>query len=73
MSHQHLQLLASCAEPLARAAELLHLGRGGLGASVSRAQSASHPSVKGEIQHPGRNIAATGHRAITAWRSGRRF
>ncbi len=24
-------------------------------------------------QHPGRNIASTGHRAIAAWRSGRRF
>lgn len=24
-------------------------------------------------QHPGRNIPSTGHRAIAAWRSGRRF
>ena len=84
MLHRNLLLAASGADHGSTGAELNHMRQGGLNDDILHAllltqhtqPQGLEPGLQARAttsQHPGRNIPATGHRAISAWRSGRRF
>jgi len=84
MPHRNLPLPASGADQASTGAALIRMRQGGLNDDILQAlllalrvqPQGIEPGLQPQIttsKHPGRNIPSTGHRAISAWRSGRRF
>jgi len=84
MLHRNLLLPASGADQASTGADLMRMRQGGLNDDILHALLlALRVQPQGvelglqaqttTSQHPGSNIPSTGHRTISAWRSGRRF